>query len=313
MPIDLALLGCAHPHVPDVLGVLASEPDLRLAAAWDADPSAIPSTITGYAVSRAETAIRRADAVVICAPTDQRPALCAQAARAGRPLLVEKPIARTAAEARGVAREVQRSRTPATAALYLRQLPALGRLAGVLRERMLGRLAGASVSLTHPGAVDGWFNGPRAWMRDISRAGVGGFGDLGLHLVDALTVLPADEPPHLAAVTYDRAGGGRGDVGGIALGTWSGVPLTVRASWAVRPGGLEVLLTGAAGTAALREGTLELLSDGSSPERWIGAPPDAGEAVRAFADSLRSRRFPRDGLAPAVRAQEILEAAVRVA
>jgi hypothetical protein len=29
--IDAALLGCGHPHVPDVLGVVASEPDLRLA------------------------------------------------------------------------------------------------------------------------------------------------------------------------------------------------------------------------------------------------------------------------------------------
>src|SRR3954470_6204276 len=109
MPIDLALLGCAHPHVPDVLGVLASERDLRLAAAWDADRSAVPAAIAGFAVSRAETAIRRSDAVIICAPTDQRPALCSHAARAGRPLLVERPVARTAAEARAVAREVQRS------------------------------------------------------------------------------------------------------------------------------------------------------------------------------------------------------------
>jgi len=59
MPIDVALLGCAHPHVPDVLGVLASEPDLRLVAVWDSDPSAIPAAISGAAVSRAETAIRR--------------------------------------------------------------------------------------------------------------------------------------------------------------------------------------------------------------------------------------------------------------
>src|SRR3954469_20237259 len=142
MAIDLALLGCAHPHVPDVLGVIASEPGVRLVATWDADASAIPVAIAGAAVSRAETAIRRADAVVICAPTDQRPALCAQAAQAGRPLLVEKPLARTAAEARAVAREVARSRTPAVPALFLRQLPALTRLGGGPRERLPGRLGG---------------------------------------------------------------------------------------------------------------------------------------------------------------------------
>jgi predicted dehydrogenase len=313
MPIDVALLGCAHPHVPDVLGVLASEPDLRLVAAWDADPSAIPGAISGTAVARAETALRRARAAVICAPTDQRPALCVQAARAGCPMLVEKPVGRTAAEARAVAREVGRSRTPAMAALFLRELPALARLAGLLRERLLGRLAGVSAALVHPGALDGWFDGPQAWMREPERAGVGGFGDLALHVVDALAALRADEPPALHAVALDRAGAGELDVGGMAVGTWAGAPLTVRSSWAARPGGLEVILTGSAGTATLRDGVLLLDRGGGEPERWVGPPPDAGEAVRAFARRLRARRFPRDGLAPAVQAQALLEAAIRVA
>jgi predicted dehydrogenase len=313
MPIDVALLGCAHPHVPDVLGVLASEPDLRLVAAWDADRSAIPAAISGTAVSSADTALRRATAAIVCAPTDQRPALCVQAARAGCPILVEKPVARTAAEARAVAREIGRSRTPAMAALFLRELPALARLAGVLRERLLGRLAGVSAALAHPGAVEGWFDGPRAWMRDPDRAGLGGFGDLALHVVDALVALRADEPPTLHAVALDRPGGGRADVGGVALGTWAGAPLTVRASWAERPGGLEVVVAGSTGSATLRDGVLELDRGRGEPERWIGPPPDAGEAVRAFANHLRARRFPRDGLAPAVHAQALIEAAVRVA
>jgi hypothetical protein len=81
MEIDIALLGCGHPHVPDVLGVLAGEPNLRLAAVWDRDRSATPVPVSGAAVSRTETAIGRAPAVLICAPTDQRPALCVQAAR----------------------------------------------------------------------------------------------------------------------------------------------------------------------------------------------------------------------------------------
>jgi predicted dehydrogenase len=312
VPIDIALLGCGHPHVPDVLGVLASEPDLRLAAVWDADRSAIPVAASGAAVARAETAIARAHAVVICAPTDVRPALCVQAARAGRPILVEKPVARTAAEARAAAREIGRSRTPAMAALFLRELPALARLGALLRERLLGRVASVGAELAHPGAIDGWFEGAREWMRDPRRAGIGGFGDLGLHLVDALAALQIDEAPTLAAVTLDRPAQGQGDIGGVAIGTWAGAPLTLRASWAIRPGGLELVVAGAAGTATLRDGVIELAGAGGRPERWVGAPPDAGEAVRAFAARLRARRFPRDGLAPAIRAQERLEAAVSV-
>jgi predicted dehydrogenase len=306
VPIDVALLGCAHPHVPDVLGLLASEPDLRLAAVWDEDPAAIPSVLGGLAVARPETAIRRAHAVVVCAPTDRRPALVAAAAQAGRPVLVEKPVALRAADGQALVRELERSRTPAMAALFLRRLPALERLSGLLRERMLGRIAGIDAAYAHAGALDGRLDGPAAWIRDPARAGVGPFGDLALHLVDALAVLGADEPPRLAAVALD-------DLGGTGLGTWAGVPMTVRTSWAVRPGGLELTVTGERGTAVLREGTLEVHRGTGAPERWVGAPPDAAESLRAFAEALRSRRFPRDGLAPAVRAQMTLEAAVRIA
>jgi predicted dehydrogenase len=169
-----------------------------------------------------------------------------------------------------------------------------------------------SAAFSHPGAIDGWFDGPAAWMRDPARAGVGGFGDLALHLVDALAALPADEPPTLATVALDRPAGRRGDLGGAAVGTWAGVPLVVRAGWASRPGGLRLVVEGAAGTAVLRDGVLELVRVSGEPERWVGAPPDVADAVREFFVRLRARRLPQDGLAPAVRAQAVLEAAVPV-
>ncbi len=305
---DVAFLGCAHPHVPALLAVVAGEPSLRLAAVWDADPSAIPLALDGLAVRSPDAAIRRAELVVVCAPTDLRPALTVQAARDGRPVLVAGPVARSAAEADRLAREVTRTRTPAAAALFLRELPALDRLAGLLRERLLGRLASVTAAFTHPRALDG----PLRWMREPARAGVGGFGDLALHLLDALAALPAADPPRLSAVALDRPGRAGGDVGGIGLGTWAGVPLAMRAGWAARPGGLRIELAGATGTATLRGGTLELVRDGR-PERWIGAPPDPGDALRAFAARAHARRLRPDGLVAAAQAQARLERAVPVA
>jgi hypothetical protein len=79
----------------------------------------------------------------------------------------------------------------------------------------------------------------------------------------------------------------------------------MQAGWAANPGGLELTIAGSAGTAVLRDGVLEL-----GDERWVGPPPDAGEAVRAFAACLRARRFPRDGLERAARAQHVLESAI---
>jgi predicted dehydrogenase len=268
----------------------------------------VPGPISSYAVSDPEIAIRRADAVVISASTDRRPELVVRATRAGRPALVEKPIARTAGEARALAREVSRSRTPAVAALFLRELPALRRLQGVLRAGLLGRLSAASASYLHAGALDGSLSGPLAWMRDPARAGVGALGDLAIHLVDAFSAL--GDLPRLLAVSLDRDGAGRGDVGGSVLGRWRDVPITLRASSVTRPSGLELTITGARATAVLRDGSLELVSGRGAPERWVGAPPDAGDALRAFAARLRLRRLGRDGLEPAIRAQEALERAV---
>ncbi len=309
MPIEISLLGCGHPHVADVLGVIASEPDLRLAAAWDADPSAVPGQISSHRVRDLDTAIRRADAVVICAPTDQRPGLCVRAARSGRPILVEKPIARTAAEAQRLAREIGRSRTPAYPALFLRELPALGRLRGVLRAGVLGRVSAARASYVHAGALNGAFVGLAAWMRDPQRAGVGGLGDLAIHLIDAFAVL--GPTPRLDAISLDRGSAGSTDVGGTGLGRWADVPFTVHTSWVTRPAGLELTVTGARASARLHDGVLELVTGDGSRERWVGAPPDAGEALRAFAGRLRARRLEHDRLAAAIRAQEIVERAVR--
>jgi predicted dehydrogenase len=306
VPIEIALLGCGHPHVADVLGVIASEPDLRLAAVWDADRSVVPGPLSSYAVSDADTAIARADSVVICAPTDQRPTMCARAAQAGRPILVETPVARTAGEAWLLAREVARSRTPALPALFLRELPALARLRSAIRAGLLGRLSGVRAGFAHPRALDGTLDGAAGWMQDPRRAGVGGFGDLAIDLVDMLASL--GEVPRLDLVSLDRVRGG-GDFGGAAVGRWGQVPLTVWTSWATRPGGLELMIEGARASAILRQGSLELGDGSRSAERWVGSPPDAGEALRAFAARLRTRRLPRDGLSNAIRAQEVIERA----
>jgi predicted dehydrogenase len=308
MPIEIALLGCGHPHVPDVLGVIAAEPDLRLAAAWD--PAGVPGAIAAHAVTELDAAIRRADAVVVCAPTDQRVMICARAAQAGRPILVETPIALTAREARRLAQEVARSRTPARAVLFLRELPALHRLRAVLRSDLLGRPASVEATFGQPATLDGRLGGPAAWMRDPRRAGAGGFGQPAVQLLDALAVL--GRPPRLDALVRDRDTAQGSEVGGAAVGRWGGTPLVVRASWAAAPGGLRIALDGATGSARIHDGSLELIGADGRVERWVGAPPDPGEAVRSFAGALRARRLEPPGLEPAIRAQQLIERAATI-
>ena len=304
MTIEIALLGCRHPDLADVLGVIAAEPDVRLAAAWDADPASIPGPVRPHAVRDAERAIARAGAVIVCAPAEERPVLCVRAARAGRPVLTPAPIAPDADEAGRLARELARSRTPVVASLFLRELAALGRLRGALRAGVIGRVSAIEAALsvtpaTRPGSSATRSPGEHR----------GNFRDLAVHLLDALAFL--GEQPRLDAVSLDRRPGGR-DLGGAALGRWGGVPLVVRASLAGTGEGVRIAADGARARAVLREGTLELRDADGDTERWIGGPPDPGEAVRAFLQRLRRRAFDRDGLAGVVRAQAIAERAHRL-
>jgi predicted dehydrogenase len=307
MPIAVGLLGCEHPHVSDVLGVIVAEPDVRLASVWSGDRAAVPGEVSNYAVRDPDTAIGRADVVVVCAPTAERPQLCIRAARAGRPILVETPLAARAPEARAVAREIARSRTPAYPVLFLRQLPALGRLRAALRAEVLGRVSAVGASYLSSSALAGGSARAPAWRQDARWAGVGGMVDLGIHLIDALTAVGSR--PRLDAVSVDRRARGRADVGGVAVGRWGEAPLSLRVSQVVRPGGLELVVNGSGATAVLRDGTLELVGDHGAPERWVGAPPDPAEAVRAFFARLRSRRLDLNGLRDALAAHEVLERA----
>ncbi len=304
MPIAVCLLGCEHPHVSDVLGVIVSEPDVRLAAVWSGDRAAVPGAVSSYVVESPDTAIARADVAVVCAPTAERPQLCVRAARAGRPVLVETPLAARAAEAAAVAREIARSRTPAHPTLFLRQLPALGRLRASLRADLLGRVTAVSASYLTSSALAGSAAGG---MQEARGGGAGGMIELGIHLIDALAALGSR--PRLDAVSADRRTRGRPDIGGVALGRWTDAPLSLRVSQIVRPAGLEVVVNGGSGTAVLRDGALELFGDHGAPERWIGAPPDPAEAVRAFFQRLRARRLELNGLRDALAAHEVLERA----
>ena len=306
MPIAVALLGCEHPHVADVLGVIASEPDVRLAAVFSSDRAAVPGPVSGYIVESPETAIRRADAVIVCATASERPALAVRAAQAGRPVLIEQPVAPTAAQARALAREITRSRTPAYANLFLRQLPALGQLRAVLRADILGRVTAVGVTYLNSAGLNG-SAGPGGRRRPDRgrRPGAGGMAELGIHLIDALIALGAT--PRLDAVTLDRRPGGPADLGGVAVGRWGDVPLSLRVSQVVRPAGLELIVNGAVATAVLRDGVLELTGEVGGPERWVGAPPDPAEAVRAFFARLRTRRLSLTGLQDAISAHEVIE------
>lgn len=106
MPVEVGLVG-AGPWAATMHGpVLAAGPQTRLAAVWARRPDAatqLAARLDTYAARSYEELLDRCEAVAFAVPPDVQAVLAAHAARAGRALLLEKPIGLTLDEAERLA------------------------------------------------------------------------------------------------------------------------------------------------------------------------------------------------------------------
>ncbi len=151
------------------------------------DPSADPALGGGVAHHRslAELALGAYDAAVIAVPHDLAFGLAATVLRAGKPVLVEKPLGTVGAQARELERLAARLATPSFVGYNYRFLPAISELVRSALEGELGTLRNLDLLIGHgghPGAAEGWKLHP-------ARAGGGVLLDPGVHLLDLLLIL----------------------------------------------------------------------------------------------------------------------------
>ena len=96
MPVEVGLVG-AGPWAATMHGpVLAAGPQTRLTAVWARRPEAaaqLAARLGTHAAGSYEELIDRCEAVAFAVPPDVQAALAPRAARAGRALLLDKPIA----------------------------------------------------------------------------------------------------------------------------------------------------------------------------------------------------------------------------
>jgi len=147
---------------------------------------------------------------------------CIAAARAGKHVLCEKPLARNASEARRVLEAVRSAGVKHMCGFNYRFLPAIRLARQVIEEGRLGRILQFRARYLQSSLADPAF--PFRWRLDRDLAGSGVVGDLGSHIVDLARFLvgePAsvmgrmatffdrrpreDDPTHFERVTTDDA------------------------------------------------------------------------------------------------------------
>ncbi|MTE18750.1 gfo/Idh/MocA family oxidoreductase [Streptomyces sp. TRM43335] len=273
---------------------LGAHPDVELTGVWGRRPEAA-ADIAGRFGTRpyrdVDALIADCDAIAVALPPDVQAPLAARAARAGRHLLLDKPVATDVAAAREIAAAVEEAGVASVVFFTMRFRP---ETAAWIEEQR---------------AVAGWQVGRADWLGGIFGEGAehspfanspwrrekGGLWDVGPHALSVL--LPvlgdvADLDGSLAAVS-----GAAGTVH-LAMRHVSGASSTCALSLAVAPAAAvtAVELRGAAGVTAPPEGDTDAVTA-------------LGRAVDALLESARTGRPHPCDIRFGVRVTEILAAA----
>jgi predicted dehydrogenase len=122
------------------------------------------------------------DAVYIATPPSSHCELTLAVASAGKPCLVEKPMAMTYDECRRMLEACAAAGVPLWVAYYRRALPRFVLVRDLLAANTIGRVTSVHVAVTKPLATTERSN----WRFNPAIAGAGLFFDLGSHCVDLL-------------------------------------------------------------------------------------------------------------------------------
>lgn len=126
------------------------------------------------------------NAIYIATPPDSHAVYTIQAARAGKPVYVEKPMARTYQECRQMIDACRRAGVPLYVAYYRRTLPHFLKVKELLEEGAIGQVRFVSVQLWQSRAADLVADSEENWRVDPDIAGGGYFYDLASHTLDFL-------------------------------------------------------------------------------------------------------------------------------
>ncbi|MFL0682623.1 MAG: Gfo/Idh/MocA family protein [Algoriphagus aquaeductus] len=126
------------------------------------------------------------DAVDICTPNDTHAEIAIAAAKAGKMILCEKPLARTVAEAEGMLKAVEEAGVKNTVWYNYRRIPAVTLAKNIVASGKLGKIFHYRANFLQDWTINPDLpqGGDGTWRLDVESAGSGVTGDLLAHCVD---------------------------------------------------------------------------------------------------------------------------------
>jgi predicted dehydrogenase len=122
------------------------------------------------------------DLVDVCTPGDTHAVIAIEAARAGKAVLCEKPLANSVKEAERMLAAVRRARVPHMICHNYRRAPAVALAKQIIDDGRLGEIRQYRGTYLQDWIVDPAV--PLGWRFDRKRAGSGALGDIAAHSID---------------------------------------------------------------------------------------------------------------------------------
>lgn len=139
------------------------------------------------------------DMITIAVPNDQHEAVAVAAARAGKHVLSEKPLAHTVESGRRMLDAVRDAGVVNSVNLNYRAIPAVRYARHLIADGAIGEVIGVRGTFLQDWGLDPSI--PRSWKFEKGRAGAGPMLSLGCHLVDLVHFLVEDISEVVATTT----------------------------------------------------------------------------------------------------------------
>ncbi|MGI9388444.1 MAG: Gfo/Idh/MocA family protein, partial [Boseongicola sp.] len=252
-PIKIGILRFEHYHANFWTKALTSSDDAVYVGFWEPDDSLAAAAIDTHAITRydnIDALIGACDAIAVCSATAGHLPLIERAARAGKAILCEKPIAHTNADCARIAEIIDETGVTFMQSFPKRFDPVNHEIRAVLDGNEIGDLTMVRVRHGHnhgtltPGFGEGWFADP-------AQSGGGTLIDEGVHAADYLRWTFGEPSSVCATISSDILGLDVED-SAIAMFKWdNGLIGEITTSWSYAAADTSVEIYGTKGTILL--------------------------------------------------------------
>ncbi len=186
--LQLGIISFAHGHVRAYADVMRDFDDARIVAAWDEDADRGRRYCAQFGLAQEATLDAlltrpELDAVFIASPTSRHAEHCIAAARAGKHILLQKPMALTLSDCDAIAAAVARHKVKFSLCYQMRADPVNRRMKALLDDGVIGKVAVIRRRHAIPMLLNPEFARPGNWHIDPVQ-NMGMFMDDASHAAD---------------------------------------------------------------------------------------------------------------------------------